>query len=60
MDGKLTRKARLVSGGQKTAPPLYITYYSVVTRESVRLAFLISGMKDIYSCACGIGKFIPK
>ena len=25
MDGKFTRKSRLLSGGHKTAPPLYIT-----------------------------------
>ena len=37
MDGKFTRKSRLLSGGHKTAPSLSITYYSVVTREIVKL-----------------------
>ena len=37
MVGKFTCKARLLSGGHKTAPSLSITYYSVVTREIVKL-----------------------
>ena len=34
--------------------PLSITYYSVGTRESVRLEFLIAGMNDLDICACHI------
>ena len=48
MDGKFTCKARLLSGRQKTSPPLSITYSSFVTRESFRLAFLTSGINYIY------------
>ena len=42
-----TRKARLVAGGHMTDPPSSITYASVVTRESVRLAFLIAALNDL-------------
>ena len=42
MDGKFTRKSRLVAGRYKTLPPLSITHSIVVTRDSVRLSFLIS------------------
>ena len=45
----------MVAGGYTTAPPLSITYYSVVSRESVILEFIISGLNDLYICACGIG-----
>ena len=44
MDGKFTCNASLVEDGHKTAPPLSITYSSVVTRESARLSFLITGL----------------
>ena len=50
MDGKFTRKARIVAGRHKRAPPLYTTYSSVTNRESVILEFLISGMNDLYMC----------
>ena len=55
MDGKFIRRAILVAGGHNMAPPLYITYYSVVIRESVILEFIISGLNDLYTCACDIG-----
>ena len=32
IDGKFTRKARLVAGGHNIAPPSTTAYYSVVTR----------------------------
>jgi hypothetical protein len=47
MDGNFTRKARLVAGGHKTVAPASITYSSVVSRESVRLAFTIAGLNDL-------------
>jgi hypothetical protein len=37
-----TRKARFVAGGHMTDPPSTITYSSVVSRESVRIAFLLA------------------
>ena len=42
MDRKFTRKARLVADGHTTAPPSLITYLSIVSRESVRIAFLLT------------------
>jgi hypothetical protein len=42
-----TRKARLVAGGHVTDPPSSITYASVVSRDSVRLAFLIAALNDL-------------
>ena len=54
MDGKFTHKDRPVAGIHKTASPLSITYYSVVTRDNVRLEFLIAGMSNLDICACNI------
>jgi hypothetical protein len=39
-----TRKARYVAGGHRTEPPKALTYSSVVSRESVRLALLIAAL----------------
>lgn len=43
----LTRKARFVAGGHMTDPPRESTYSSVVSRDSVRLAFLIAALNDL-------------
>ena len=51
----LTRKARLVAGGDMTGPPSRSTYSSMVTRESVRIAFLIAGLNDLDVLAWDIG-----
>ena len=52
MDGDFTRNARLVADGQTTVQTSSITYSSVVSRESVRIAFLISYLNylDIFAC----------
>jgi hypothetical protein len=50
-----TRKARFVAGGHLTEAPTSITYSSVVSRDSVRLAFLIAGLNDLDITACDIG-----
>ena len=52
MDGNFTRKAILVADGHTTAPTSSITYSSVVSREIVRIAFLLSSLNylDIFSC----------
>jgi hypothetical protein len=50
-----TCKARFVAGGHMTNPPDEITYSSVVTRDSVRLAFLIEDSNDIKILATDIG-----
>ena len=47
MDWKFTGKARLLAVGHTTAPPSAITYLSVVSRDSVRIAFLFSSLNDL-------------
>ena len=42
-----TRKARFVAGGHTTDTPASITYSSVVSRDSVRMAFLVAGLNDL-------------
>ena len=42
-----TRKARYVAGGHLTEPPASITYASVVSRESVRIAFTIAALNGL-------------
>lgn len=41
------RKARLVAGGHMTKAPATITYASVVSRETVRLALLLAALNDV-------------
>ena len=43
----LTRKARLVAGGHVTDPPKDSTYSSVVSRDSVRIAFTLAALNDL-------------
>ena len=43
----LTRKARLVAGEHRKDPPKESVYSSVVSRESVRLAFLVAALNDL-------------
>ncbi|MGH3053585.1 MAG: hypothetical protein ACRDL7_01240, partial [Gaiellaceae bacterium] len=50
-----TRKARLVAGGHKTDPPTTLTYSSVASRDSVRLAFLLAGLNDLDVALADIG-----
>jgi hypothetical protein len=40
-------KARLVAGGHTTEAPATITYASVVSRESVRIALLLAALNDV-------------
>ena len=47
MDGKFTRKARLVAGGHMVEAPVAITYSSVVSRDSVRIAFLVAALNGL-------------
>ena len=42
-----TRKARMCARGDQTEPPSTLTHSSVVSRESVRLAFLIAALNDL-------------
>ena len=43
----LTRKARYVGGGHLTTVPASMTYSSVVSRDSVRIMFLIAALNDL-------------
>jgi hypothetical protein len=49
-----TRKARYVAGGHRTDPPKAITYSSVVSRESVRIALLVAALNDLDICLTDI------
>jgi hypothetical protein len=51
----LTRKARFVAGGHVTETPASITYSSVVSRDSVRIAFLIAALNKLDVIACDVG-----
>lgn len=42
-----SRKARYVAGGHVTSPPTTQTYASVVSRDSVRIAFLYAALNDL-------------
>ena len=53
IDGKFTRKARLVVGGRKN-PPSSITYLSVVAQDSIRFDFLIVVLNNLDILACDI------
>jgi hypothetical protein len=50
----LTRKARFVAGGHMTETPASLTYSSVVSRDSVRIAFLIAALNDLDILSCDI------
>ena len=49
-----TRKARFVAGGHMTDAPISITYSSVVSRDSVRIAFLYAALNDLDILTCDI------
>jgi hypothetical protein len=55
MDGKFTRKARYVANGNQTGDiePAW-TYSSVVSRESVRIAFLHAALNDLDVLGCDV------
>jgi hypothetical protein len=50
-----TRKARFVAGGHTTEPPASATYASVVSRDSVRLAFLLASLNGMEILSCDVG-----
>jgi hypothetical protein len=50
-----TRKARFVAGGHTTVPPNSLTYSSIVSRESVKIAFLIATLNGLDLMSCDIG-----
>jgi len=55
MDGAFTRNARLVADGHKTKPPASVTYSSVLSRDSVRIALTIASLNSLHVSACDIG-----
>jgi hypothetical protein len=50
----LTRKARFVARGHMTETPTSITYSSVVSGDSMQIAFLIAALNDIEIMACDV------
>jgi Reverse transcriptase (RNA-dependent DNA polymerase) len=50
-----TRKARFVAGGHTTEPPSLITYSMVVTRDSVRIGFLLAGLDQLQVRTADVG-----
>jgi len=55
MDGDLTRKAHLVAGCHTTEAPSSTMYSSVVSRESIRIAFLVAALNDLDIFATDVG-----
>lgn len=43
----LERKARYVAGGHQTEPTKEITFASVVSRDSIRIGFLVAALNDL-------------
>ena len=48
------RKARLVAGGHTTETPAMLTYSSVVSRDSVRIALTMAALNGLAVMACDI------
>ena len=48
------RKARLVGGGHQTVTPESITYSSVVSRDSLRIALTVAALNDLDIFTCDI------
>ena len=48
------RKARLVAGGHTTETPSSLTYSSVVSRDSVRIALTVAALNDLDILGCDI------
>ena len=48
------RKARLVAWGHTTETPTTLTYSSVVSRDSIRIALTIAALNDLQVMSCGI------
>jgi Reverse transcriptase (RNA-dependent DNA polymerase) len=55
LDGNFTRKARIVANGHETSPSPGITYASVVSRDSVRIAVLYASLNDLDILSCDVG-----
>ena len=55
-DVKMTfdRKCRFVAGGHTTEAPASMTYSSVVSRDSVRLGFLLAALNGVDMLVCDL------
>ena len=49
-----THKARFVTGGHTTEAPALVTYLSVMSHDSVHLAFLIAALNDVNILSCDL------
>ena len=54
MGENFRRKARMVAGGQNTETPAALTYASVVSRDSVRIALNIAALNNLKILVCDI------
>ena len=54
MGKNFIRKDRMVADGHRTEAPAALTYSSVVSRDSVRIALTIAAMNDLKVLACDI------
>ena len=54
MGENFRRKARMVADGHRTETPAALTYSSVVSRDSVRIALTIAALNDLSVLACDI------
>ena len=54
MGENFRRKARMVAGGHQTSTPSTITYSSVVSRDSVRIALTIAALNNLQVLGCDI------
>jgi hypothetical protein len=54
MGENFRRKARLVANGNETEAPAALTYSSVVSRDSVRIALTIASLNQLEILACDI------
>ena len=50
-----SKKCRMVANGSTTEDPSSLTYSSVVSKDSVRIAFLIAELNDLEVMACDVG-----
>ena len=55
MDGRFTRKYHYVAGGHTTDTPSSIMYYSVVSRDSIRIAFTLATINSVEIRSADIG-----
>ena len=55
MYGKFTRKEIFVTNGHRIAPPSSSIYSSFVSRDIIRIDFLLESLKDLEIFACNIG-----